>query len=172
MWLWVFFNVLEARAVKNHGRPKPISSNQVCFVWRIHKVRKKFGNHWVECRNPIDLMDCPSNVDIGLCWYEKWTNLQFYGSFHGRVKNKVCISCYSIHCILICLWVTSKGLTSLHNFMVVYINFIHYTYDRCSLLFKSIFVYSCQWLYMNNRKHGKVATLDPRTCLFESDSKQ
>ena len=25
-------------------------------------------------KNPIDLMDCPSNMEIGLCWYKKETN--------------------------------------------------------------------------------------------------
>jgi hypothetical protein len=27
-------------------------------------MRRKFGNHWVEYRDPIDLMECPSNMDI------------------------------------------------------------------------------------------------------------
>ena len=37
-------------------------------------MRRKFGNHWVEYRDPIDLMDCPSNMEIGLSWYQKGTN--------------------------------------------------------------------------------------------------
>ena len=27
----------------------------------------------VECRDPIELMDHPSNKEIGLCWYKKRT---------------------------------------------------------------------------------------------------
>ena len=29
------------------------------------------GYHWVEYRNPIDLIDRPSNMEIGLCSYQK-----------------------------------------------------------------------------------------------------
>ena len=33
------------------------------------------GNLWVEYRDPINLMDLSSNMEIGLiCWYEKGTN--------------------------------------------------------------------------------------------------
>ena len=31
---------------------------------------RKFGGSWMECRNPIDLMDRPSNMEISLCWYK------------------------------------------------------------------------------------------------------
>ena len=35
-------------------------------------MRRKFGNRWVECRDPIDLMNHLSNMEIGLgCWYQK-----------------------------------------------------------------------------------------------------
>ena len=34
-------------------------------------MHKKFGNHWMEYRDPIDLMDRPSNMDIGLYWYQR-----------------------------------------------------------------------------------------------------
>ena len=37
-------------------------------------MRRKFDNRWVEYRDAIDLMDCPSNINIGLCWYKKGTN--------------------------------------------------------------------------------------------------
>ena len=35
---------------------------------------REFGNHWVEYRDPIDLMDCSSNMEIGLPWYQKGTD--------------------------------------------------------------------------------------------------
>ena len=35
---------------------------------------RKFGNHWVEYRDPIDLMECSSTMEIGLCWYQKGAN--------------------------------------------------------------------------------------------------
>lgn len=39
---------------------------------------RKYRNHWTEYRDAIDLMNHPSNMDIGLCWYlngtkKKWT---------------------------------------------------------------------------------------------------
>jgi hypothetical protein len=34
-------------------------------------MHRKFGNRWVEYRDPIDLMDRSSNMEIGLCWYQK-----------------------------------------------------------------------------------------------------
>ena len=37
-------------------------------------MRRKSGKHWVEYRDPIDLMDCPSNMDIGLSKKEPTIN--------------------------------------------------------------------------------------------------
>ena len=36
-------------------------------------MRMKFGNRWVKYKDPIDLMDFPPNMDIGLCWYHQIT---------------------------------------------------------------------------------------------------
>ena len=47
-----FLNTLEARTVKICGR--------------VNRMCRKFGNPWVEYRDPIDLMDHPSNMEIGL----------------------------------------------------------------------------------------------------------
>ena len=33
-------------------------------------MRCKIGNRWIEYRQPIDLLDRPSNMEIGLCWYQ------------------------------------------------------------------------------------------------------
>ena len=33
-------------------------------------MRHKIGNRWIEYRQPIDLLDQPSNMEIGLCWYQ------------------------------------------------------------------------------------------------------
>ena len=30
-----------------------------------------FGDYWLEYRDPIDLMDHPSNMKIGSCWYQR-----------------------------------------------------------------------------------------------------
>jgi hypothetical protein len=42
-------------------------------------MRRKFANCWMENKDPIDgLTDCPSNMEIGLCWYQN-------GTFHLMV---------------------------------------------------------------------------------------
>ena len=32
---------------------------------------RKIANMWVEYREPVDLLDQPSHMEIGLCWYQK-----------------------------------------------------------------------------------------------------
>jgi hypothetical protein len=32
-------------------------------------TRQKIINRWVEYIDPIDLLDRPNNVEVGLCWY-------------------------------------------------------------------------------------------------------
>ena len=34
-------------------------------------MRRKSGNCWMEYREPIDLMNYPSNIGIGLCYCKK-----------------------------------------------------------------------------------------------------
>ena len=34
-------------------------------------MRRKFANRWVEYREPVDLLDRPSHMEIGSCWYQK-----------------------------------------------------------------------------------------------------
>ena len=35
---------------------------------------RRFGDLWIEYRVSLDLMDCPTNMEIVLCWYQKGTN--------------------------------------------------------------------------------------------------
>ena len=37
-------------------------------------MRRKFDNCGVEYRDPIDLMDCPSNMEIVFSWFQIVTN--------------------------------------------------------------------------------------------------
>jgi hypothetical protein len=37
-------------------------------------MHERFDNRWVECMDLIGLMKRPSNMEIGLCWYQKETN--------------------------------------------------------------------------------------------------
>jgi hypothetical protein len=40
-------------------------------------MRRKIINCWVEYRDPIDLLDHPNNVEVDLCWYQKFTGLKW-----------------------------------------------------------------------------------------------
>jgi hypothetical protein len=40
-------------------------------------MRRKIINRWVEYRDPIDLLDRPNNVEVGLCWYQKSAGLKW-----------------------------------------------------------------------------------------------
>ena len=37
-------------------------------------MHKKFGICWLEYKGPFDLTYHPSNMKVGLCWYQKRTN--------------------------------------------------------------------------------------------------
>ena len=37
-------------------------------------MHKKIGKFWVEYRDSIDLMDCPSNMEFGYVGYQNGTN--------------------------------------------------------------------------------------------------
>ena len=60
-----FLNKHEARIVKKHGRSKKLAPLKVWFAGRVYKMHRKINNCWVEYMNPIDLMDHPSNMEIG-----------------------------------------------------------------------------------------------------------
>ena len=70
-----FLNTLEARIVKKTcHRPKTLAPIKGWFVGRVSRMHIKFGNYRVDYKNPIDWMDRPSNMEIGLCWYQNETN--------------------------------------------------------------------------------------------------
>jgi hypothetical protein len=47
-------------------------------VTRHNRMCRKFGNCWLEYGNPLDSMDYPSTMEIGLYWYSKRTNKWTY----------------------------------------------------------------------------------------------
>jgi hypothetical protein len=63
-------NTLEARSI-NAVDPNKSVSIKVWSFGRVYKMHKVFGNHWVEYRDLIDMMDHPLNIDIGLYCYQK-----------------------------------------------------------------------------------------------------
>ena len=80
---------------------------------------------WVEYKDPIDLMEHPSNIENCLCLYKKCkhqVDLQSYWSFDEELLmiilifwNNDCISYYDIYYRLICSWATSRGWKSLQQ---------------------------------------------------------
>ena len=55
----------KARIVKETRNPKKLAPIRVWFVGRAYRLHKEIENLWVEYRDPIDLMDLPSNLEIG-----------------------------------------------------------------------------------------------------------
>ena len=44
-----------------------------------YRIRRKLVNRWVEkYKDPIDLMDCSSTMEIDLCWYKKKPTIRSY----------------------------------------------------------------------------------------------
>ena len=64
-------NTLEARILKSVVDQKQIVVVKVWFVGTAYTTREKYGNRWVEYRDPIDLMNHPSNMNNDLCWHQK-----------------------------------------------------------------------------------------------------
>jgi hypothetical protein len=58
-----------------------------------------FINRWVEYRDPVDLMDHPSNMEIGLSWFQKGTNNKWTHDLMDHLmanletKIAICMTC-------------------------------------------------------------------------------
>ena len=64
---------------------------------------RKLGNHWVEYMDPIDLMDCSSNMQIGYVGTKEeptMSGLIMLWIIDGRLKINNYISFYNIYCRL------------------------------------------------------------------------
>ena len=64
---------------------------------------RNFGVCWVDCKDPIDLMDRPLYNEIGLYWYQKATNTKWTYDLTNQLmvelgKKKNCTSFYDIDC--------------------------------------------------------------------------
>ena len=100
---------------------------------------RKIGNHRVEYKDPIYLMDHPSNMQIGLCWYQKGqqqVDLQSYRSFETMIALAsmtyiIDFDAYKLH----------MGDEKVFNDFIMNDRVLHFTHDRGCLLFKSIFIY-------------------------------
>ena len=74
---FVFLNTPEVQTVKKRGKPRLSAPTKMWFLGRVHRMRRKIFNCWVEYKDLIDLLDRPNNVDVGLCWYQKSARLKW-----------------------------------------------------------------------------------------------
>jgi hypothetical protein len=72
---------------KNVVDQKKLVIVKICFAGRAYMMRGKFGNYWVEYRDPVDLMDHPPNMKIGLCWYHKGQQQVTYDLINQLTRN-------------------------------------------------------------------------------------
>ena len=59
--------------VKKRGKISRLAKILTTKTWslgRVYRMCNKIGNRWFEYWQPIDLLDQPSNMEIGLYWYE------------------------------------------------------------------------------------------------------
>ena len=106
-----------------------------------------------------------SSMEIDLCWHQQRTNNKWADdlTYHLMVYLEVIIALASmIYCRLRCSQVTSGGWKFVQWFYYWMLG-LHNTSDRGSLLFKSIFVYLSNWLYMNVIFFSRIHIV---TCIF------
>jgi hypothetical protein len=62
-------------------------------------TRRKIINCWVEYIDPIDLLDHPNNVEVGLCWYQKSAGLKWSYDLtyhYGRIGHGYCFGQFDV----------------------------------------------------------------------------
>ena len=73
----VFLNTPEVQTVKKRGRSRLLAPTKMWFLGRVYRMRWKIIDRWVEYKDPIDLLDRPNNVEVGLYWYQKSARLKW-----------------------------------------------------------------------------------------------
>ena len=113
---------------------------------------------WVEHRNPIDLMDCTSNMEIGLHWYKKGINNKWTRDLtnHLMIDLKTIIAIASMPYIIdFDSYELQPGdeklsttlIKSMLGFYVIHMMRVHYYTKICAALMLMI-IFGC-YLYMN-----------------------
>lgn len=56
-------------------------------------MRCKINGRWIEYRNPIDLLDRPSNLEVGFNWYQQVHGKEYSYNLidHNMVNVKIII---------------------------------------------------------------------------------
>jgi hypothetical protein len=63
-------------------------------------MHHKIGNKWIEYRQPIDLLDRPSNMKKELCWHQNNNGLMWTYDFMDHLMIEIahhCISYNDLH---------------------------------------------------------------------------
>ena len=65
----LFISQAVVEGVKKRGKRKlaKIIITETLYSRRVYRMCHKFGNRWIEYWQPIDMLDQPSNMEIGLC---------------------------------------------------------------------------------------------------------
>ena len=101
----------------------------------------------MQYRNLIDLIDCSSNTDIGLCWYKKGANNKWI----YNLTINLMIELETIIALAFVAYIVNLDAYELHlggekSSMTILMNarILHVVYDKSSSLFNHIYFYSCK----------------------------
>ena len=97
--------------------------------------------------DPIDLMDYPSNMEIGLCWRQKRINNMWTYDLmdHLMIDLETIITLASrTYIVDVDAYELHPGDENSSTNSLINARVLHYMCDRGSLLFKNIYAYLCQ----------------------------
>ena len=63
------------------------------FLQCCYHIQRKFAKWWVEHRDLIDLIDCPSNMETTHCWYPKGVIGKEIYNWKDRLHNIIQRNC-------------------------------------------------------------------------------
>jgi len=96
--------------------------------------------------DPIDLINRPSNMESGLCWYKKGTN----NKWTYDLINNLMVDLETIITLAFMTYILDLDAYEFHprdekifNNLLMNARVLYYTYDWSSFLFKDVFLYLC-----------------------------
>ena len=102
--------VVERVRKKERSKLAKILTTKIWYLGTLFGVRRKIDNRWIEYRQPIDLLDQPPNLKIGLYHYQiknesMWTH---------DLTNCLMIKLETIIALTIVTYVVEANLHELH----------------------------------------------------------
>ena len=95
---------------------------------------RNFGVCWVDCKDPIDLMDRPLYNEIGLYWYQKATNTKWTYDLTNQLmveleKNKI-VQASMTQIVDLDVMSYIRGMEKSSMTLLMNARVLHYTYDK------------------------------------------